>query len=177
MESNKTHEAKKHMQLPVNVVSVSDVGHLLRELEAIENHLLQLKVRGGGTQVSLPNITKRLEKLLELNELNILQESDRQKLNSYLSSVKLDAPLLHISFSSEPTQAFLEKLMVWIRREINPDVLLTIGLQPAIGAGCMLRTTNKYFDMSLRQTFIEKRPLLLEQIIPPAPKIAEAPVQ
>ncbi len=177
MESNNQIEEKKHMQLPVNVVSVSDVGHLLRELESIENHLLQLKVRDGGTQVSLPNINKRMEKLLEINGLNILQDADREKLNKYLSSVKADAPVLHISFSSEPTPSFLEKLMVWIRREINPDVLLTIGLQPAIGAGCMLRTTNKYFDMSLRQTFIDKRPLLLEQIIPPAPQIAEAPTQ
>ncbi len=30
------------------------------------------------------------------------------------------------------------------------------------------RTTNKVFDLSLRQTFIDKRHLLLEQIIPAA---------
>ena len=82
---------------------------------------------------------------------------------------------MHISFSSEPTPIFLERLLSWIRREINPLVLLTIGLQPAIGAGCIVRTTNKYFDLSLRQTFIDKRKLLLEQIIPSVPVPAPQP--
>jgi len=37
-------------------------------------------------------------------------------------------------------------------------------LQPTIAAGCIVRTTNKYFDFSLRQDFTDKRELLLKQI-------------
>jgi hypothetical protein len=164
------HERHVHTQLglPTTVVTVADIGHLLNELERIENALLQLKMRGGGTPVALPSVTRRLEKLLEINKINILNEAERTQLKRHLEDVRLKAPVMHISFSSEPTTEFLEKLMIWIRRELNPNVLLDIGLQPAIGAGCMLRTTNKFFDMSLRQTFLEKRTLLLEQIIPPA---------
>ena len=50
--------------------------------------------------------------------------------------------------------------MTWLRREIHPLVLMTVGLQPNIGAGCIVRTTNKYFDFSLRQDFANKRDLL-----------------
>jgi hypothetical protein len=42
--------------------------------------------------------------------------------------------------------------------------LITIGLQPNIGAGCVVRTTNKYFDLSIKQDFLSKRNLLLEAL-------------
>lgn len=172
MESKKASHDHESLKLTTAVVSPSDVGRLLRELEKVEEHLQQLHVRDKDKEITLPSIGKRLEMLVALNSLNLLHEKDRQSLKDFLDAVKAKAPVLHISFSSDPSPSFLEKLMVWLRREINPLVLLTIGLQPAIGAGCMLRTTNKYFDMSLRQTFIEKRHLLLEQLIPAA---TEAP--
>ena len=62
-----------------------------------------------------------------------------------------------MSFSADPSVTFLTKLMTWLRQEIHPQVLLTVGLQPTIGAGCILRTTNRYFDFSLRQDFANKR--------------------
>jgi F0F1-type ATP synthase delta subunit len=44
----------------------------------------------------------------------------------------------------------LEKILLWLRQNVHPQVLLQVGLQPAIAAGCVLRTTNKIFDMSLK---------------------------
>jgi hypothetical protein len=41
---------------------------------------------------------------------------------------------------------------------------MTVGVQPTIAAGCIMRTTNKYFDFSLRQDFEGKRDLLLEEL-------------
>lgn len=163
----------QELVLPTSVVTTADVGKILRELEKIENNLLQLKMRDSGSSVAMPTLTKRIEELLAMNKLNLLHQTDIKKLRTFLEHVKEKAPVMHISFSSEPTPAFLEKLIVWIRRELKPDILLTIGLQPAIGAGCMLRTTNKFFDLSLRQTFVDKRTLLLEQIIPPAPGVPQ----
>src|ERR1700691_5129825 len=105
-------EPKEHpMKLPTNVVTFADVSKLLRELENVEGSLLQLKVRGGGTETSLPHLTKRLESLLDTNKLNVLQEADRKKLMNFLNETKKNAPILHISFGSEPTSEFLEKLM------------------------------------------------------------------
>jgi hypothetical protein len=168
MESKATEHHDKVLKLSVDIVTPADVGRLLRELEDINANLLQLKVRDPESKVALPAVGKRMEKLVDLNSLNLLHVSDRTALKVFLTKIKEKAPQLHISFGAEPNPVFLDKLMTWLRKEIDPLVLLTIGLQPAIGAGCMLRTTNKYFDMSLRQTFIDKRQLLLEQLIPPA---------
>jgi F0F1-type ATP synthase delta subunit len=42
--------------------------------------------------------------------------------------------------------------------------MLQIGLQPAIAAGCMLRTTNKVFDMSLRTHLMKQSDYLARMI-------------
>jgi F0F1-type ATP synthase delta subunit len=73
--------------------------------------------------------------------------------------------VLHISFSADPSVSFLEKLMAWLRKEIHPLVLVTVGLQPSIGAGCIIRSTNKQFDLSLRQDFKKKQDMLRDKIL------------
>jgi hypothetical protein len=156
----------RKLSLPVSMVTPSDVGRQAHELEVLENDLLQLSIQKTDHGQPVLAFNKGLEKLAEHNRLNLATPADRQTLMVFLVEVKQGAPVLHISFNSEPGTLFLDKLVLWLRREIHPLVLLTIGLQPAIGAGCMVRTTNKYFDLSMRQTFIAKRPLLLEQIIP-----------
>jgi G3E family GTPase len=112
--------------------------------------------------------------MVQLNKLDLAQPGHRAALRQFLASVKASSPVLHLSFSADPAPAFLEKLMAWLRREIHPALLVTIGLQPTIGAGCLLRTTNKYFDFSLRQRFADKRQLLqaalqLPELVPTEP--------
>jgi hypothetical protein len=162
------------LQLPLQVASPVDVGRLLRELEAIDDLLTQAGLRGDGAQVKLPKTTGLLDQTILLNKINMAEASDRKKLTTFLKAIKAKAPLLHISFSADPSTAFIDKLLTWLRKELHPNVLLTIGLQPNIGAGCIVRSMNKYFDFSLRQDFAGKRALLLEKLgpilaAPPAP--------
>lgn len=164
-----TQAAEKHLVgLPLLVVGPVDVGRLIRELEAIDNHLLQAHLR--NTEGRLPKMSQLMEQTTELNKLNLLHETDRKRLQELLATVREQAPILHISFSADPSSAFIEKLMAWLRREIHPVVLLTIGLQPNLGAGCIVRSTNKQFDLSLRQDFIKKRDLLMSKIVGEGPK-------
>jgi hypothetical protein len=185
MESKSGQPFQAQYTLSPSITTPLDIGVLTGELEKLEDTLLRLKVRQPGQPITLPPISRRMAELTQHNKLNLLHPGDRFALKGFLAEIKQKAPLMHISFSTEPTEAFLATLTAWLRHEINPRVLFTIGLQPAIGAGCMVRTTNKYFDMSLRQTFVSRRQLLLEQLIPAAPAppapvpaapVAEAPV-
>jgi F0F1-type ATP synthase delta subunit len=176
------HEAKsehKDFVLPVGAASPADVGRLIRELELIDEALLQLGLRAGGNEVKMPQTSRLMDQTIETNKLNLLHKEDRVSLKQSLAAVKQDSPVLHISFSADPTPIFIEKLMIWLRREIHPSVLLTCGLQPNIGAGCIVRTANKQFDFSLRQDFQKKRDLLLSQLAAPpakpAPETKKAP--
>ncbi|HXE09973.1 MAG TPA: hypothetical protein VN554_00940 [Verrucomicrobiae bacterium] len=173
--AHETKEKTRVLQLPVLVVSPTDVGRLIRELEQIDDGLLQLGLRAGGDQVKMPKTSRLMDQAVAENKLNLLQKPDRAVLLQFLNTVRKHSPLMHMSFSADPSPMFLEKLVSWLRQEVHPLLLLTIGLQPNIGAGCIVRTTNKQFDFSLRQDFANKRDLLLKQLALPPLNPAPAP--
>jgi len=162
--------AKTAMKLPVLVSSPVDVGRLVRELQVIDESMLQLKLRKGTAAVRLPKTSQLMDQTAQLNKLNLLHVADRKQLQTFLETVVAKAPVLHISFSADPSVPFIEKLITWLRREIHPQILLTIGLQPNTGAGCMVRSTNHYFDFTLRKKFADNHQLLLDKLAPKAGK-------
>lgn len=151
-------------QLPAQVVGPTEVIQLLRELEAIDSSLLSHTLRKERTGAHNLKTSELMEQLVHINHLNLLQKSDRERLKRFLETVKQRAPTLHMSFSAEPSANFLERLMAWLRREIHPQLLLTVGVQPTIAAGCIVRSTNKYFDFSIRRNFTDKGDLLIQQL-------------
>ncbi|MDB5164688.1 MAG: hypothetical protein JWL89_314 [Candidatus Saccharibacteria bacterium] len=156
----------RNLELPVAVVTPVDLGRLLRELHLIDETLLQMQLRGAGAEVKMPKTSHLMDQMITANTLNLLHKADRQELQEFLRSVREHAPVLHMSFSADPSVSFMEKLTSWLRREIDPVVLVTVGLQPNIGAGCVLRTTNKHFDLSLREDFAKHRDLLTAKLKP-----------
>lgn len=157
------HEATaKH--LPLQIIGQVEVGRLLRELDALETFLTQSEVREPGSKMTLPRTSKNLESLAEEKELNLLRSDDRKAMKDFLQDVHLHAPVVHMSFVADPSVAFLQKIAAWFRKEIHPNVLIKVGLQPSIAAGCTVRTTNKYFDFSLRRNLNENRDILVQKI-------------
>lgn len=173
MAPKATETNRKLVGLPVSIVGPVDIGRLIRELAAIDDALIQLGLRQKGAEIKMPKTTQNMDQMLELNKLNLLLPADRKLLEQFLNSVRAKAPVLHVSFSADPAPAFTEKLLTWMRREIHPLLLLTIGMQPNIGAGCVVRGVNKHFDFSLRKDFLKKRDLLLRQL---SPEVAAAPI-
>jgi hypothetical protein len=151
--------------LPVLVSSPIEVGRLQRELATVDEALVQLGLRQSGTDTKMPKTSHLMDQIVSENKLNLLQAADRKKLSEFLQLVKTKAPVLHMSFSADPSVSFMEKLMAWLRQNISPYVLVTVGLQPNIGAGCIVRSTNRQFDFSLRQDFLNKRDLLMNKIM------------
>jgi F0F1-type ATP synthase delta subunit len=162
MTSPTAPEQQKFVGLPLMVVSPVDLGRLLREIEMIDNALLQQELQKH--EPKLPKTSKMMDATISLNRLNLLEKAQRDRLRDFLAAVKERAPLLHMSFSADPSEAFIEKLMDWLRKNVHPLVLLTIGLQPNIGAGAIVRTTNKYFDFSLAANFSKNRELLMSKL-------------
>lgn len=156
--------AAEQLLLPIGVVTRADVGRLMRETEAVDNFLTQSATRQPGTAVQLPKTSHLLDEMVAANKLNLLQTADREKLRDFLKIIRTKAPILHISFNSDPSPIFQQRLITWIRQQMHPYILLQIGLHPSIGAGCVVRTTNKFFDFSLRQKFSEQRMLLISKL-------------
>lgn len=156
--------SEDYLTLPIQATSRADIGRLLREVEQIDNFLKQAAIREPGTSVKMPKTSRLLDEFVSSNDLNLLQDDDRKRVQKFLLMVKTKAPLLHMSFSVDPAPAFTQKLITWLRKEIHPLVLLQLGLQPNIGAGFVMRGTSKYYDFSLREHFRKQRPLLIDKL-------------
>jgi len=152
------------LTLPLVVVSRVDVGKLQRELEALDAFLTQAAIRQPGTSLTMPRTTRTLDDFARQNNLNLINTDDRKRLKQFLDEVKDNAPTIQMSFAADPPAAFVAKVIKWLRQEIHPLLLLQTGLQPGIAAGCVLRTPNRYFDLSLRRYFKQQRDLLITKI-------------
>ncbi len=158
------HNSSKILALPTNVVGRIDIGRLLREVDALDSFIEASAIREPGTQPPMPKTSRLLDEILLQNKLNALVNVDRLRLKEFLEAVKAEAPVLHMSFGADPSPLFAQKLIKWLREEIHPLVLLQVGLQPTIGAGCVVRSTNKQFDFSLRQRLRKQRDILIRKI-------------
>lgn len=152
-------------RLPNSVIGHSDITRLQRELEALDDFFTGAKKRSpGAPQATPPRPTSSLDQLARDNSLNLLEAGDRGKLQAFLTQLLETAPQLHISFASEPSPQGLDSILVWFRANIHPYALLQIGLQPSIAAGCVLRTNNRVFDMSLRSHLEDQQPYMVQLI-------------
>src|SRR3990167_2296296 len=108
------HEILK-LKITNEIISKIDLGRLRRELSAIDDFIIQSRVRKAGQQPALPRTSLNLEELAKSNKLNLLVDEDRKKLNTSLTELYSHAPMLHISFASEPSPVFLKKIIAWLR--------------------------------------------------------------
>lgn len=150
--------------LPLGVISRADVTRAKRELSGLDDFFASAANRSSGTSVQLPRVTRMLEQLAEENKLSLLNEKDRAALLGALDTVLKQAPQMHISFASEPSPKALERILLWFRQNIHTQALLQVGLQPAIAAGCVLRTPNRVFDLSMRASLQKQVPYLTQLI-------------
>ena len=158
-------EPNRQFILPVSVVSPTDIARLLREIESVDDFFRQTEIRAGGEPTGqMPQVSKLMDQVVSSNKLNLLQEQDRSWIESSLKATSQSAPVLHISFSVDPPGSHVQKIVQWLRENVEPSALVTVGLQPNIGAGCVVRTTNKIFDMSLREFFSSKREFFVEKL-------------
>lgn len=157
-------ETRPELTLPISIVTKVDVGRLLREISGVDEFLEQAGIRQPGTTLKLPKTTRVVDELVTANKLNLLVDTERKGLITFLTRIREKAPEVHISFSVEPSPVFMQRIATYFRQNIHPHTLIQIGLQPTIGAGFMMRTTNKYYDFSLRTSLKAKHQILLDNI-------------
>ncbi len=149
------------MVLPTLVFGKVEIRRLQRELETLDEFLRAMAVR-RQTKFEMPRVSRMLDALANENHLDLLKGAHRTAIAGFIADVLEKSPTIHISFAADPSSAFTAKIVSWLRINIHPSTLLDIGLQPNIAAGCVVRTTNKVFDLSLRRHFAEKHDLLLQ---------------
>lgn len=150
--------------LPERLVSSVDLSRLIRELESVDESLRQADLRKPAEEVKLDRLSATLEEIAGANHVTLTDGAQRTQFLTLLHGFKDHAPRIHMSLATEPSAKFTRKIIIWLRANIHPLILLEVGLQPTLAAGCMVRTNNKLFDMSLRHRFTENRGMLMQKI-------------
>jgi F0F1-type ATP synthase delta subunit len=151
------------LKLPLSIMTKPDLHRLIREMEALDNYIHQNSIRGQKS-AALPRLTSSLEALLRDNKMDVMDDKARNDLRKILADLLTTAPVVHMSFAIEPSSFMTQKIVSWFRTEVHPALMLHTGIQPTIAAGCVLRTSNKFFDFSLRQHLRSSQDLLRQSI-------------
>ncbi len=151
------------LALPTLIFGIVEVRRLRLELESLDDFLRGMAIR-RETKFEMPRVSRMLEALARENNRDLLKGADRKVLGEFLQEIDRSAPVIHMSFAADPSASFSAKIVGWLRANIHPLALLEVGLQPTIAAGCIVRTTNKVFDLSLRSRFTENTELLLQSL-------------
>lgn len=161
---SQTDQQREQMHLPTSIVSTSDVRRIHRQLDSLEDTIRAVRLRTNSPVSKLPRTSRALEEFASTNRLNLLLPDDRHHAAVFIDYIMKKAPVLRISFASEPTRRFTTELMVWLRQHFDPEMLVEIGREPAIAAGCVVRTSSKVFDFSLLEHMTAQRQLLADKL-------------
>lgn len=151
------------LKLPSILASKQDITHVHRELRVFSDLVMQSIMR-HEKNIKYPPISATLRALAVENQLDLRDEEICKKLLAALENLKHHAPAIHISFPADPSPEVVQKLVLWLRKEVDPSIVIQIGLQPTIAAGIVMRTSNHYFDFSLRRHFYNNRNKLIEAL-------------
>lgn len=166
--------------LPSALISRADLARLVREIEDLDNELEAQKARNratGDTGYKLPTISRTLSDFVEQNKVNIADDQSRMLLKEQMKAMKDKAPIVHMTFAVEADPASLQQLVAYMRKEIHPQALLVVGLQPSLVGGAYVRTPNHVHDFSLRAQLAKKRGIILQELeeLSSVIKVVEAP--
>jgi len=153
--------------LPVYIIGKPQLRGILRELQYMDDVLHQQKLVSSVEAAASANVAAGSRGLSELalsRGYRLDSGEDRRQMVKDVQSLIETAPEYHISFASEPPVRKLQQLTQWFRENVHPQLLIQVGLQPPITAGCVVRTGNSVIDLSLRRSFDAAFPALLKEI-------------
>lgn len=151
------------LTLPTVIASRQDITNVHRELRLFDDATMQSVMRHDNP-VKYPPISAKLRGVVQQNQVDLRDDAARKKLLERLDVLKNMAPTIHISFPAEPSPEVLQKLVTWLRKEIDPRIVIRVGMQPTIAAGVIVRTPNQQFDFSLRQHLQKHKAKLTERL-------------
>lgn len=150
--------------LPPALIGRADVSRLLREIEQVDYALETQAIRTPEQPLTIPAMSRALKETLTLNNIEVTNLNERKRMLDSLRDAKERAPNVQITFAIDPEPVITSQLVTWIRENLHPRALITVGLQPSIIGGCVVRTPDHIYDFSLRKRFKDEQPNLIEAV-------------
>lgn len=151
--------------LPSALIGRADLARLVREVEAVDGELETQKVKAKGeVSYHMPTMSQSLSDFIDLNKLDLSDDHSRVLIKKQLQKLKDKAPVMHMTFATSADPEALQKLVEWVRDQLHPQALISVGLQPSLVGGVYLRTPNHVYDFSMRTRLQGKRDIVIREL-------------
>jgi F0F1-type ATP synthase delta subunit len=169
-------------KLPVTIATRTQLVNVYENLKSVLEKGIQNNIRAneGVDFEDLPEVSSALAEIIKENNIKVDNQSLKE-LEAWMGDLKHTAPVVRFTFASDPENEVVARIVKWLRDESGKEVLVRIGVQPTIAAGCIVHTPSHQYDFSLRNHLLENVPLftkiLNEKIAPSTPeRVAETVV-
>jgi len=137
--------------------------NVFENLESVLEKNVQNSIRAeeGVDFEDLPEVSSALAQLIKDNDIKVTTTSLKE-LKTWLAELKQSAPVLRLTFTSDPENAIITRIVKWFREQSGKEVLVRIGVQPTIAAGCIVHTPSHQYDFSLRNYLLQNTALFSE---------------
>lgn len=140
---------------PTSLASKKELIKVQRELESLRDAMIATNVSNKtlGKPRPLPALSDTANELIRTNNIT-LDSKSIVPLIQLLQEARDKSPVLRVAFAVEPDGESMSKLVSWFRKEIDPELLLQVGIQPTIAGGCIVQTISNRYDFSLRKQIL-----------------------
>tara|TARA_Y100001970_G_scaffold250241_1_gene321816 strand:- start:256 stop:738 length:483 start_codon:yes stop_codon:yes gene_type:complete len=149
--------------LPESVVTKADLSRLIREVEEYSEVAYQAEVR-GSTAPSVHYASPALQFLARQQEGILNSRQARHTLLDQLHTLQGVVIPVHVGFASQPSIKALQQLVVWFRKNVDPSIVVQVGVDPSIIGGCVVRTTNRVFTFTLAEALRSSQTALAKEV-------------
>ncbi len=152
--------------LPASIIDKQDAARLVEEMERVDSTMTSDKVRARFRKgkAEAPVLSEHLTAFLDINQLDIADSKKRTQLVKQLRAMKDSLPVVHMTFATEADPESLQHIVAWLRETVDPQAVISVGLQPSLVAGVYLRTANHVFDLSIRGKLKAQRGALEKEL-------------
>lgn len=149
------------LNLPGILITRQDIVQTHRELSGFIDGSLQSVMRHDNP-IKYPTISAELGAVASVNQIDLRSEAQCRKLLANLEQLRAQAPVIHFSFADEPPLEVMQKIVAWLRKEINSQIVIKVSLSPSIAAGMIMQTPAHRYDFSLRRQLNNHRQDLIK---------------
>lgn len=153
-----------NLALPTDIYTPDQLSMCIQELRGLVSARRDsaVKSRVASAPETAPAVPPFTASLLQANRLSGSTAKELEELIKALESLRLKAPVVHLTLAALPGPKLSVKLVEWFRREIHPSALLLFVMDHTIGGGVVIRVGSRVYDFSFYSQIIRHKNRIAE---------------
>lgn len=123
---------------------------LITELESIASSLFETKTNTDVMNGVRASTASAVESLFSAQK-----DKDREELLRATIEELKDTREIELTLAFEPTRAVLSKIAIWLRENVDKNIVIATVVDPRVVAGVKIAYKGKYHDYSYAQKIKE----------------------